>query len=458
VYEVTAHFSCTGCTPDTSGNLTGTEWWVWHIYYNSEQTGGMAEENSVYQIHNVRENSMGTHKVRYDQVNLDDSTPLCAAMPNCSSCVKNTGLCRVAHFHDPPAYPNWQWTGVIMDYSLDDSAGGTEPPRERILYTGYTGVTVPALVHRETHDVSMGCKHNDSTQWTDSEQLPRQFSTTFGMGDGDIPSDCIYSYQHASFPAMTGDRPADDDGYPYQVSDSWKQWVWSYDDGRFIVPGNIMTEKGFKWNVPQFIQDYDVAANCEAADVTTQTFDVYDVTRKNTFWEVYPATGATPNGRNWSADADTTHFYWSDSVKNYVRLLDVDTYAGREDWGIKAWESRRTDVTVNDFSDSGTGFNINVTVENNCQTCQTGNFSVLALIMDMDAVTPDDSVPYINGKTVFPDVSAGWSSTNGISTAIQHTGTLAYGQSATLTWSNVGSSSTTHEYKLWCNGGTATIN
>jgi regulation of enolase protein 1 (concanavalin A-like superfamily) len=317
---------------------------------------------------------------------------------------------------------------------------------------------VPANAHNEMHDTSVGCKHNDSTQWTDSEQLPRGFSTTLGMGDGIIPTDCIYSYQNYSTPAMAGDKPAWSDGYPYQVNETqWKQWFWSYSDGRYIAGGNIMMEKGFKWNVPQFISDYDVAASCEATDVTTQTFDVYDVTRKNTFWRTYPASGATPNGANNSADPDATHFYWNDSVKNYVRLLDLDTYAGREDWGIKAWESRRVKVTINDFSDVGTGFDINVTVENNCQTCQTGNFSVLALIMDMDAVTPEDNVLYINGKTVFPDVSVGWSGINGISTAIQYTGDLAPGESTTLTWSNVGSSGTAHTYKLWCNGGTATV-
>ena len=49
------------------GNLTGTEWWVYHIYYNAEGTDG-GEVNSVYQILNVRENSMNRYKVKYNAV------------------------------------------------------------------------------------------------------------------------------------------------------------------------------------------------------------------------------------------------------------------------------------------------------------------------------------------------------------------------------------------------------
>jgi hypothetical protein len=431
---------------------------VWRIYYTTTVGGG--ETNEVYQIHNVRENSVGSYKVTYNKVGLSENLKMCSAMPNCSSCVKNTGLCRNPNFHNPPTYPNYQWTGVIIDQSLDDNtAGGTDPPRERVVLTGVTGFIVPANAHNEMHDVSMGCKHNDSMMWTDSEQLPRGFSTTLGMGDGIIPTDAIYSYQDTSTPATTGDKPAWSDGYPYQVSETqWKQWFWSYSDGQYIAGGNIMMEKGYKWNVPQAINDYDVDANYGGSGgVTTDTFDVYDVTRKNTFWRTYPASGATPNGANNSADPDTTHFYWNDSVKNYVRFYDADSYTGSEDWGIVEWESRRVDVTINDFSDAGTGFDISVTVTNNCQTCEAGDFNVIALILDMDAVTPVDPVPYINGKTVFPDVSTGWSGATGISAAIQNTGTLAYGESTTLTWSNVGSSGA-NTYKLWCNGATATIN
>jgi azurin len=142
-------------------------------------------------------------------------------------------------------------------------------------------------------------------------------------------------------------------------------------------------------------------------------------------------------------------------VKNYVRLLDLDTYVGREDWGIVDYNAYSVSATINEFSDSGTGFDINVTITNNeGKAC---NISVLALIMDMDAVTDDswsDGEPYINGETIYPDIA----DIDSIDEAIQHTGTLGAGNSTTLTWSNVGTSHTDHEYKLWCNGGTATIN
>ena len=116
-----------------------------------------------------------------------------------------------------------------------------------------------------------------------------------------------------------------------------------------------------------------------------------------------PPTGGVSYTTNQSVSA---WYWWNDSVKNYVRALDRDAYYGREDWGIKAWESRRANVTVNEFSDAGTGFDINVTVENNCQSCGTANYSVLALIMDMDAVTTTNSVPYPGGQTIYPSVSS----------------------------------------------------
>ena len=140
-------------------------------------------------------------------------------------------------------------------------------------------------------------------------------------------------------------------------------------------------------------------------------------------------------------------------MKNYVRLLDLDTYEGREDWGIVDYETRNVGASINDFSDAGTGFDINVTITNN--EGAAGNFSVLALIMDMDAVTDDDwsdGETYPGGETVYPDVS----DINSIDEAIQHTGTLGAGNSTTLTWSNVGLSGT-NTYKLWCNGATANV-
>jgi len=200
--------------------------------------------------------------------------------------------------------------------------------------------------------------------------------------------------------------------------------------------------------VNRTIASYNVAAACEAPNAGG-VFDVTEVLRKNTWFKTYGAYGT-----NNSPDADFTRFYWNDSVKNYVRLLDLDTYVGREDWGIVDYNAYSVSATINEFSDSGTGFDINVTITNNeGKAC---NISVLALIMDMDAVTDDswsDGEPYINGETIYPDIA----DIDSIDEAIQHTGTLAYGESATLTWSNVGTSGT-NTYKLWCNGGTATIN
>ena len=93
-----------------------------------------------------------------------------------------------------------------------------------------------------------------------------------------------------------------------------------------------------------------------------------------------------------------------------------------------------------------------MTITNNEDTA--GNFSVLALIMDMDAVTATNSSAYPGGETVYPNMSD-WAS---ISEAIQYTGNLASGASTYITWSDVGDSSGTPEYKLWVTGATDTIN
>jgi hypothetical protein len=437
------------CTLDLQGgNLTGSEWWVWQIYYNSEMTGGGAEENTVYHIANVRAVNATAH-VTYNEVGEDDTLEMTEATP------------------PERGFTNYDVPGAaVIDWSMDDNGSGEDPPRERLIQVGIvsefaggaSGIVgrsasfVPAYNHYETMDAGLYVRGNDSTLCIDADRLFRGFSTVLDLDDGDIPIDALYSYQYcpggSPFAVNNSAPPGPHDGYPFEVGeDDWCQWEWTFEDGRYISD-DLQIERGFRWSVNRTIGSYNVAAVCEAPDAAG-VFDVTEITRKNTYNRHYRGAG------NYSPDPDYTRFYWNDSVKNFVRLLDLDTYCGREDWGIKAWESRRVNVTVNDFSDSGTGFDINVTVENNCQTCAEGNFSVLALIMDMDALTPEDSVPYINGKTIYPNVSSGWSA---IGEAIQYTGDLAYGESTTLTWSNVGSSDTSHTYKLWCNGGTATIN
>ena len=44
---------------------------MYHIYYNAEGTDG-GEVNSVYQILNVRENSMNRYKVKYNAVGQNE--------------------------------------------------------------------------------------------------------------------------------------------------------------------------------------------------------------------------------------------------------------------------------------------------------------------------------------------------------------------------------------------------
>ena len=451
---ITAHFSC-----PPGGNLTGSEWWVYHVYYNSEE----GTTNSNYHIMNVRNGSIGTHTTVYDDCGQRDAngdgsglTQTLATDTGGSCPCNDDDVCR-----DPTGFSNWDWTGAVIDHSMPHTGTGSSSPRHRRAPYGFTGTMVPATVNREIIDMEWGVKHNSAITQTDTYQIPRAFDMT--ANNGMAPSNVQYSYQDQTNAANTGTKPAGRDGYPFTVNSSLRQsWQFTYFDNRYMgstSPTPALFEKGHIWQTGSFVQDYDVDANCNASDTTTDTFDVYRILRNPDYYArcavggagvFTPPTGGVSFTTNQSVN---TWFYWNDSVKNFVRLLDRDTYYGYEDWGIKAWESRRTKVTINEFSDAGTGFDINVTVENNCQTGAAGNFGVLALIMDMNAVTATNSVPYVNGKTVYPDVSS-WSSIAG---AIQYTGTLAYGESATLTWSNVGTSDTSHTYELWVNGAAAQL-
>jgi len=401
-----------GCTPDTSGNLTGTEWWVYHIYYNSEE----GTENSNYHIMNVRENSMGTHTLEYDDCGQRDANGDGSGFTQSLAKVMGTCPCRPTSVcRNPSGFNNIDWTGVFVDHSMAYTGTGDSSVRHRIVATGFGGTFVPASANNEMIDMEWGVKHNSAITQTDMYQIPRTFDMT--AGNGCPPSNVQVSWDYQTNPATTGDEPAGMDGYPFAVNSTTRQsWQFVYADGRYLgssAPNPSLFEKGYRWAVATAVADYDVDANCEAADVTTEKFDVYEVQRNPRYYGRCPVGGGagifTPptGGVSFNTDqAVNTWYWWNDSVKNYVRALDRDAYFGREDWGIKAWESRRTYVYVNGFSDAGTGFDINVTVTNNCQTCDAGNFSVLALIMDMDAVTATNSVPYVNGKTIYPDVGS----------------------------------------------------
>jgi hypothetical protein len=401
------------------GDLKGTEWWLWQIYYNSEE----GEENTVYHIANVR---------AVDQTATVDYSPL--------------------DNPDPCVFPGYELEGsAIIDWSCDQGGSETDPTRERRVDSGLgAGLNSELLMDSELY-----VEGNDATMWIDVNALPRSFQTYLGIGDGDIPTDYLYSYQHDSIPPEDSGPPGVEDGYPFvDGEDDWKQWVWGDASGDNIALDDQEQEKGYQWEVDSTIASYDVGANCEAP-AATGTFNVAVVNRTNNYFKTYDPT----YGGNRTPDADTTQYWYSCPVKNFVRLLDQTTYAGYEDWGIVEYETRNLSATIDTFSDAGSGFDITVTITNNEDTA--GNFSVLVLIMNMDAVTDDpwsDGEPYPGGETVFPDVSAGWDGTNGISSAIQYTGNLGSGSSIQKSWTNVGVSSGTPEYKLWVTGATATIN
>jgi hypothetical protein len=228
----------------------------------------------------------------------------------------------------------------------------------------------------------------------------------------------------------------------------WKQWRWTLASGDDLPGlGDQEQEKGFRWHVDSLVADYDVDASSEAS-AATGVFDVVLIERTNNYFKTYDPT----YGQNNSADPDTTQYWYNCSVKNFVRLLDKITYAGREDWGIVEYETRNISASINEFSDAGSGFNISVAITNNED--KGGNFSVLALVMNMSAINSSTGEPYPGGETIYPNMS----SISSINEAIEYTGNLASGASTNVTWTNVGDSSGTPQYKLWVTGATETIN
>lgn len=403
------------------GDFKGTEWWLYHIYYNNSQ--GTPEVNSVYHIVNVRAVNQ-TALVNYSILNYSD-------------------VC---------GFVNYSREGcAIIDWSCDQSGSEMTPTRNRTVSTGLSGFIIPATNDNMMMDNEMYVEGDDATLWVDVNTLQRVFGTLFGSADGDIPTDYLYSYQDDNIPAEDAYPPGPDDGYPFVVGeDDWRQWEWGFADGTNLPTfGDQEHEKGYRWHVDSTVAGYDVDANCEAVNATG-TFDVVVVNQTNNYFRTYGSYG-----QNNSADSDTTQYWYNCSVKNFVRKLDRLTYVGREDWGIVEYETRNISATINDFSDAGSGFDINVTITNNED--KSGNFSVLALIMNMSAVTDEgwsDGEPYPGGETIYPNVS----DISSINQAIKYTGNLASGASTYVTWGNVGDSSGTPQYKLWVTGVTDTIN
>jgi|GEM_PF-2661513 len=414
VYTSTLSLTSPDAQPN-HGPLRGTEWWLWQVYYNSSEATPV--ENTVYHIANVRAAGQ-TATVDY------------SSLENPDQCV----------------FPGYTQEGsAIIDWSCNQSGGETDPARERRVDAGLgLGLNSELLMDSELY-----VEGNDATMWIDVNALPRSFGTG-GFADGDVPTVYLYSYQHDSIPPEESNPPGADEGYPFAVGeDDWKQWMWANASGDNLYGlDDQEQEKGYSWEVDSLVDNYNVSAHCEAPDAAG-TFNVAVVNRTNNYFQTY----GQYNQSN-SPDTDTTQYWYSCEVKNFVRLLDQTTYAGYEDWGIVEYETRNISATIDEFSDGGSGFDINVTITNNEDV--SGNFAVLVLIMNMDAVTDEtwnDGEPYPGGETVYPNMSE-----KSIYEAIQYTGDLGPGSSTQLSWNNVGDSSGTPEYKLWVTGATDTIN
>ena len=358
-----------------------------------------------------------------------------------------------------PPSSNYDIGGTtVIDWNCNDAgAGGDNPDRRRRVYTGESGLFVPAIANNMYQDGRQWTKWNDSTLVVDMDSMPNAFRTTLDLGDGDIPTDVMYGYQADENPPLSTDPPGVHDGYPFVVDEVWSQSLWLHANGDYVsASGDHEQMKNFIWNVSQNTSGYNpyTSSSNFTTNVLDVDFDVSEVEYHMIYWETYSTSYGQLNCDNAPAGdcggrVDT--YWWNDSVKNWVRRLDGLTYVGWEDWGIVDYESRDVSAVIDTFSDAGSGFDISVTITNNEATA--GDFNILALVLDMDAVTSDSSLPYFNGRAVFPAMN----SLTSIQSAIKTTGTLNPSSSTTVTWSNVGTSTSGRDYQLWSMGTTANV-
>jgi len=156
------------------GNLTGSEWWLWHIYYNSELSGGNAAENSVYHISSVREVGRTAH-VNYSAVGPDNDRIFSEPLTS------------------PRAFTNYDYPAAVIEDSYDQSGTENDPARKRVVFTAVTGLGVPVRAQNTMMDSEVYVKMNDPIMWLRSEQLPRTFNTDLDAGDGDVATDILLS-------------------------------------------------------------------------------------------------------------------------------------------------------------------------------------------------------------------------------------------------------------------------
>ena len=413
----TASPSATTRQPD----LDVSDWWLYQIYYNS----GDGTTNTVYQIDNIR-------------------------------AVNQTATVSIK---PPMANPGAGWTSytyfpcAIIDQSIDEyKTSCTATARQRQVYTGMTGLFVPTTALNHMMDNELYVAADDPTLWIDVNQRPRAFSTTMGMGDGDIPTDQMFSYQDAAVPATTMHAPGANDGYPFIVSESnWPQWLWQDALGSLYLssaPNDVEQEKGYLWHVQSFNISYNVASATTPA--ATGIFDVTYLWETNNYWKTYDAGPAKGGVR--TPDADKMEIWYSEEVHNFVRKLDKLNYFGQEEWGIVKYESKDFGRSGFNVSDKTGAIDVTITITNILDYATSFNISLL--IMDTNALTSaptsctgSNHADYLNGKTVFPDMHTIAS----INSAIKNTGTLNPGANITLTWTNIYTSDG-GTYKVWCAG------
>ena len=398
----TASLSATGSGARTiQPDLEVGEWWMWEMYYNSEY-GNNPTARSNYHINRVSQ--------------VDQSAVVYAD--------SDTGTGQTV-------------TGLaVIDWSTDHTFAGSDTAsnwnrRQRT-------VTAPVVTRawNSMWDAQCYVQANDPTLWIYLDAIPVANNTPTAMGDAVIPSDNYYTYQGCGDCGTCDCAPAADDGYPYDTAETVDAHLYTHSHGTYVAATDRELHHDWDWAVAGTTADYDTSDPTVATE--QQGVGVYDVWR----------TSFTESG------VGTTSIWYAPEVHNAVRKTDCTSYLGHEDWLIQTYEVddfKKENLTLTDYN-QGQSLDVSIDVTNT--TGEPRRFNLILMVEDLDAVTDDPfnhNHPYIDGKTVYPDMYNPI-----VDGAVQQTELLMPGQSQTITWSNIWTvPASTNTLQVWVNGVTS---
>ena len=269
-----------------------------------------------------------------------------------------------------------------------------------------------------------------------------------GTGNGMSPAQNFFLANNAS-----ADWNIADYGAPWATDETFH--LREYINADPIETGNDQwMQSTLQWTNQSYITGYNISDSTTCPLVQGfgkfGGYGVYDVSQIRTVYS------ALPGAYNDNASREQL-WYYNTSVESWVRKFDSLRYYGVEDNVLVAYESEdfyRSNLVVTD-TNGGQVIDVSINITN--PFCTAQKFNALLCIMNLNDLTATDldahnQKLFIDGHTVFPNLSAPGGSWPYFSSAIKTTSTLNPGQTETVTWSNAYTLVSGQNYWLWCSG------